>query len=102
MRVVFADTSYLVGIINPRDHLHQRAGAARLQLGTEYRIVTSEMVLTETLNSLAGSGSHVRRAAIAVVGGLIANANVESCPKRPISSAAPSPSIAIVRTRTGA
>jgi predicted nucleic acid-binding protein len=83
MRVVFADTSYWIGIINPRDHLRQQARAVRLQLGTEYRIVTSEMVFTETLNSLSVSGSHIRHAAAAVVGGMMANANVEIVAQTP-------------------
>jgi predicted nucleic acid-binding protein len=55
MRQVFADTSYWVALVNPRDQLHRKAVSVTQQLGS-IRIVTSEMVLTEVLNSFSDSG----------------------------------------------
>ena len=77
MRIVFADTSYWVAIINPRDGFHRQAGQSATLLGADFRIVTSEMVLAEVLNLLAGSRSHIRNAAVKVVQRLILNTRVE-------------------------
>ncbi len=62
MTQVFADASFWIALLNPRDALHARAQAVR---GTIQRgwIVTSEMVLTEVLNSLNGNGAIQRSAA---------------------------------------
>jgi uncharacterized protein len=55
MRQVFADTSYWVALVNPRDQLHRKAVSLTQQLGS-IRILTSEMVLTEVLNSFSDAG----------------------------------------------
>lgn len=62
MRTVFADTAYWIAILVPGDGLHSKAVEVSKGLG-KHRIVTSEMVLAETLNSLSDYGSHIRKAA---------------------------------------
>jgi predicted nucleic acid-binding protein len=50
MRTVFADASYLIALLNPRDGLHDRA-VELSQAILPSRIVTSEMVLVEVMYS---------------------------------------------------
>jgi predicted nucleic acid-binding protein len=66
---VFADTVYWIALLNPRDALHQKA----TKTGNAYkadRIVTSEMVLVEVLNTLCKAGTHQRLAAARAVASL--------------------------------
>lgn len=63
MRTVFADTSYWFALLNPRDQWHQAAIRATVALG-DCRIYTTEMVLTELLNSVSRLGE-AQRAAVA-------------------------------------
>ena len=58
MRSVFADTVYWGALIARKDQYHVAAASARERLGFT-RLVTTEEVLTEVLDSLAGL---VRRA----------------------------------------
>lgn len=58
----FADTSYWIGLFNPRDHLHGKAAAASREFATK-QIITSEMVLTEVLNNFSERDPRLRRAA---------------------------------------
>jgi uncharacterized protein len=63
---VFADTGYWIALLNPRDELHQKASA----ISREYisnGIVTSEMVLTEFLNSFSDYGPLLRQVAAKAV-----------------------------------
>jgi predicted nucleic acid-binding protein len=55
MERVFADTGYWIALLNPRDDLHQKASATSRDY-TLNQIVTSEMVLTEFLNSFSDYG----------------------------------------------
>lgn len=55
MERVFADTGYSIALLNARDELHERASAAMRKF-TAAQIVTSEMVLTEFLNSFCDYG----------------------------------------------
>jgi uncharacterized protein len=55
MRQVFADTSYWIALVNPRDQIHAKAVSITKQL-TSVKILTSEMVLTEVLNSFSDAG----------------------------------------------
>ena len=55
MQSVFADAGYWIALLNPRDNLHAKAREVSISLG-EFRIVTSEMVLTEVLNAFASRG----------------------------------------------
>ena len=59
MRLVFADTSYWIAFLNPRDELHSRARDLSQTLNGAM-VVTSEMVLTELLNDFASRGPRLR------------------------------------------
>lgn len=76
MRRVFADTSYWIALLNPRDSLHHRALSLSSSLGP-VRLVTSEMVLTEFLNDLAPRGGLLRSAAVELVERLQTDPNVQ-------------------------
>jgi uncharacterized protein len=65
MRQVFADTSYWIALVNPRDQLHAKAVGVTQRLSS-MRIWTSEMVLAEVLNSFSDAGP-LRQA----VGGMV-------------------------------
>jgi predicted nucleic acid-binding protein len=80
MRVVFADTGYWIALGNPRDALYRRAVEAPDRLG-DHRIVTSEMVLVEVLNSYSGKGAHSRRAVAGLVQGIIDNKDIDLIPQ---------------------
>ena len=73
--LVFADTSYWMARLNPRDELHRKAIALSESL-LNTRIVTSEMVLVELLNSFSEGGSWVRKAAAEAVEALRRSAAV--------------------------
>ncbi len=55
MTPIFADTSYYVALLSPRDQNH----AAAVRIGADLRqpIVVTEFVLIELANALAGEGS---------------------------------------------
>jgi uncharacterized protein len=55
MTTVFADTSYWIAIVNPRDQLHGKALSVTRQLSS-VKILTTEMVLVELLNSFSDAG----------------------------------------------
>jgi uncharacterized protein len=80
MRAVFADTSYWIAIGNPRDDLYVLAQEAPLRLGVQ-RLVTSEMVLVEVLNSFSSKGVHSRHAAVSLVQRILNNEQVELIPQ---------------------
>lgn len=77
---MFADTGYWVALINPRDNLHQRATEVSQQLGA-VRIVTSEMVLTEVLNTFAAWGDYPRNRAATAVLTISQDAAIEVVPQ---------------------
>lgn len=64
MKQIFADTGYWIGSVNPRDQIHQKVMKITQELSS-VRLVTSEMVLGELLNSF--SDSPVRRAVAGMV-----------------------------------
>jgi predicted nucleic acid-binding protein len=66
VNVVFADTSYWIALINPREALHTKAAALARKFAPS-QVVTSEMVCVEFLNSFSSAGSHLRAAAVALV-----------------------------------
>jgi predicted nucleic acid-binding protein len=80
MNQVFADTSYWIALLNPRDELHGKALAAS-KIHAADRIVTSEMVLTELLNSFADRGPQLRLAVTRAVETLLGNLNVTVIPQ---------------------
>jgi len=75
MNVVFADTSYWIALLNPKDNHHSNALALSKIFG-KGSIVTSELVLTELLNAFARFGPRVRKAACDLVDEIHANAEV--------------------------
>ena len=62
MRIVFADASYWIALLNPRDNLHTKAKTVSGELG-DIRLLTSEMVLAEFLNDFGRRGSQLRELA---------------------------------------
>jgi predicted nucleic acid-binding protein len=64
MKQIFADTGYWIGLVNPRDQIHQRVMKITQQLSS-VRLLTTEMVLVELLNSF--SDSPFRRAVAGMV-----------------------------------
>jgi len=66
MERVFADTGYWIALLSPRDDLHLRATETSHRFRPS-EIVTSEMVLTEFLNSFSDYGPRLRQAAAKAV-----------------------------------
>ncbi len=62
MERAFADTGYWIALLNPRDDLHKKASAVAHEYSPD-EIVTSEMVLTEFLNTFSDYGPRLREAA---------------------------------------
>jgi hypothetical protein len=80
MERVFADTSYWIALLNPRDDLHLKAAATSRDYSAQ-QIVTSEMVLTEFLNSFSDYGPRLRQAAARAVLSLRDSAQVVIVPQ---------------------
>ena len=80
MERVFADTGYGIALLNPRrDDLHNKATAVARDYGLGQ--MTSEMVLTEFLNSFSGYGLLLRRAASEAVVSLVNQSQVLIVPQ---------------------
>jgi predicted nucleic acid-binding protein len=75
MKKVFADSSYWIAIVRPKDQWLESAGHARKSLGDAI-LVTTDEVLTEFLTSLGCGGPSLRRAAAKMVRAILDNANV--------------------------
>jgi uncharacterized protein len=75
MTQIFADTSYWIAILYPRDALHNKA-LALSRVHSHDQIVTTEMILTEFLNSFSNQGPFLRRAAGEFAEALRENPNV--------------------------
>jgi predicted nucleic acid-binding protein len=73
---VFADTLYWIALISPRDQWRSRALKASGSLA-QARLMTTEDVLIEVLNSFAEWGGQVRRAATSNVRAILSNSNIE-------------------------
>ncbi len=80
MNQVFADASFWIALLNPRDELHEEAVTAS-KVHSSDRILTSEMVLAELLNSFAGRGPQLRLAVAKAVETLRGNRNVVIFPQ---------------------
>ena len=80
MGVVFADSGYWIALWNPRDALHQKAMAIAHALGTA-DVVTTQLVLVEALNSMAGKPQYRRTFAVRMVHELEADPSVEIVPQ---------------------
>lgn len=79
MRQVFADTSYWIALVSPRDQIHANAVSVTKQLSS-VRILTSEMVLAEVLNSFSDAGP-LRQAVASIVQRLRGNRDVIIVPQ---------------------
>ncbi len=80
MRAVFADSGYWIALWRPRDALHEKAMIVAEGLG-EIGVVTTQLVLTEALNAMAGAGEFHRRWAVRMVRQLAHHPNVEVVPQ---------------------
>jgi predicted nucleic acid-binding protein len=76
MRTVFADAGYWVALVNPSDDLHHRAKVISTSLAP-IKIVTSEMVLNELLNSFSKKGAGLRRASTELIRDLNTDSTIE-------------------------
>ena len=77
---LFADSGYWIALWNPRDSLHWRAMTVAEGLGA-VEVVTTQMVLTEALDAMAGMGEFRRRFAAQMVQALEENPDVEIVPQ---------------------
>ena len=77
---LFADSGYWIALWNPRDSLHQRAMTVADGMG-DTEVVTTQMVLTEALDAMAGMGQFRRRFATQMVQALDDNPDVEIVPQ---------------------
>jgi uncharacterized protein len=80
MRKLFADTCYWVAILNPKDELHEGADRVTKSLSPVF-MVTSEMILTELLNTFAEKGESLRRAAALMAEKVKSSPNIEVVPQ---------------------
>ena len=80
MRTLFADAGYWIAVLHSRDQLHVRARALAAGLGST-AIVTTQLVLVETLDHLAGLGERHRSLAVRLVRELDANPDVKVVPQ---------------------
>lgn len=76
MTLVFADTQFFIGIINPNDQWHLKALRAEASL-TDPNYVTTESVLTEVLTFFCEYGPEARSKAVAAVELILRDANTE-------------------------
>lgn len=75
MKRVFADASYWIALINPKDRWRGRAGEVSRSLGARLLLTTDE-VLIEVLNYFAEWGDAMRQAAVINVQEILLNRNV--------------------------
>ncbi len=80
MKRIFADACYWIALLNSNDRLHEKAKQVSQRLG-QCKIVTSEMVLVELLNSLGRYGDKMRAVAVCTVKRLKSDPNVEIVPQ---------------------
>ena len=83
MKKFFADTSYWIALLNPRDNLHVKVQQVSSNLG-DCRIITSEMVMVELLDGLAKYGEQLRKKAVETVESLKSSPNVKVVPQTSI------------------
>jgi uncharacterized protein len=80
MKLVLADASYWVAILNKNDRLNVRAVEASKRLGN-VRMLTTEMILTEILNYFCQRGRFLRAMAGEMVDAMRNNPNLEIEPQ---------------------
>ena len=80
MSALFADAGYWIALWNPRDALHEKALTIADGVGAS-AVVTTQLVLTEALDAMAGMGEFRRRFAAQMVQALDDNPDVEIIPQ---------------------
>ena len=80
MTAVFADAGYWIALWRPRDALHERAVAVAENLGA-ITVVTTQLVLIEALDAMAGAGEFRRQFAVQMVRELEQDPDVEIVPQ---------------------
>ena len=76
MRIIFADASYWIALMNPRDKSHETAKSVSEELGN-HQMVTSEMVLIELLDYMAEYGEEKRKEVVKMVKDIKNDPNME-------------------------
>lgn len=79
MKLVFADTQFFAGIINPQDQWHEPALLANSKLNAPHYI-TTESVLTEVLTFFSEYGPQLRLRAVEIIELILADPNTEVIP----------------------
>ena len=79
--LVFADSGYWIALWNPRDRLHQRATDVGQALPANTLIITTQLVLVETLDSFSRLGEMRRQFAVRSVQDLEVDPRVEIVPQ---------------------
>jgi predicted nucleic acid-binding protein len=79
LKRIFADASYWIALINPKDQWRGRAVEASRSLGATLLLTTDE-VLIEVLNYFADRGDEMRRAAAINVQEILLNRDVAIIP----------------------
>ncbi len=82
MREIFADSGYFIARLNRREELHERAAAVAESLAP-FRIVTTQMVLVETLNGVSRGGEYLRRLAAQFIRELKSDPDIEIVDQTP-------------------
>lgn len=82
MKTVFADTGYWLAMINNRDSLHQKARQLTQEINP-IKIITSEMIFSELLDSFSKQGSFLKQATINLIYRSYHNPNLEIIPQTP-------------------
>ncbi len=82
MGVAFADAGYWIALLNPRDRLHDAALAIAASPDFDH-IVTTHMVLTETLNLVGSIGPDHRQRAADLATALAESTDVDIVPQTP-------------------
>ena len=76
MRKIFADSVYWIALINPTDQWRQRAITVSREL-KDFSIITTDEILTETLNYFAESGEYFRGIVTREIEKILLNQDVE-------------------------
>ena len=76
MRRIFADSVYWIALINPNDQWFEPTQAVGTGLG-KFQIITTNEILTETLNFYAERGTNKRDAAARLIRSILLNVDVE-------------------------
>ena len=84
---VFADTGFWIARLSPLDQLHAKARELSHGLNTRL-VVTTELVLAETLNAYSANGPFMRGLAVRFVDALAADPKVEIISQTPTLFAA--------------